>query len=170
MKKLSNKINSLNQPLIILIDEIHVLAQDVNKGHKHDERESALAALLNFLDEMRAKNICVIATTNYLDLLANPLKDRFEPVEFRKPLKNDRVLILKHRLRRASHEISEEAFDELAEKLDGVNWRTLGKIITTVITDEPAVKSTPDEMMRKTGPQATCSLLFMKVILKRSLL
>src|SRR3989304_8666840 len=73
-------------PVVLILEEAHEIATvDKNNPRKRDAQTAAYTVIDQFLDKIRKEKlpVCTIATTNYLNSLADEFVRRFDRFEFK---------------------------------------------------------------------------------------
>lgn len=144
---LFNKARSLNEPVIICIDEIDGSCRDGEMAMQgcYDQMRNALIQELDKKDP----NIFIIGTTNYFDKIDKAIINRFQSrsLEIGLPDLVDREDILKYYLQTKNPDINQNFLAFLAQETQGYSGRLLEELVD--LADCLAIKKDQDFILQE---------------------
>ena len=124
----------LNEPYVIIIDEINCLFDDFNKEQEHNDKKTATALWLAIDECCEQDNILFIGITNE-DKMPKPLETRFvnHKIEMSLPSFFARKKIIQYYLKDLHHKISLRQLLYLSARTYGMGGRELEEMVNQAL-------------------------------------
>ena len=119
---------------LVAFDEVHAMFPEVSKGTSQqgesvEDSASMQRVMQGLQGGERLSHVLVIACTNYLHLVAKPLRARFKCVDLDVPSLEFAKSAFDSMMRAEGLAVSRQALDDLADLIDGMPLRPLKRLV-----------------------------------------